>query len=168
MIAALIGGCGSDESSSAGLASLAPPDAPLFIQGVIRPDGEQAEAIDSFAERVGQTDDPGADVIAAVDELFASNGVYITYSDDIEPWLGEHGAVFVSSFKPQASGTPLDWSLFFLLSFMWGSSYLFIKIGVDEGLQPLTLIMLRLLIGTLLLIGVFLVVRPALPTSRRT
>ena len=106
VIAALIGGCGSDESSSAGLASLAPPDAPLFIQGVIRPDGEQAEAIDSFAERVGQTDDPGADVIAAVDELFASNGVDITYSDDIEPWLGEHGAVFVSSFKPQASGTP--------------------------------------------------------------
>ena len=54
VIAALIGGCGSDESSSAGLASLAPPDAPLFIQGVIRPDGEQAEAIDSFAERVGR------------------------------------------------------------------------------------------------------------------
>ena len=68
----------------------------------------------------------------------------------------------------QTSGTRLDWSLFVLLSFMWGSSYLFIKIGVDEGLRPLTLIMLRLLFGTLLLIGVFLVVRPALPTSRRT
>ena len=68
----------------------------------------------------------------------------------------------------QTSGTRLDWTLFVLLSFMWGSSYLFIKIGVDEGLQPLTLIMLRLLFGTLLLIGVFLVARPALPTSRRT
>ena len=68
----------------------------------------------------------------------------------------------------QTSGTQLDWTLFVLLSFMWGSSYLFIKIGVDEGLQPLTLIMLRLLFGTLLLISVFLVVRPALPTSRRT
>ena len=68
----------------------------------------------------------------------------------------------------QTSGTRLDWTLFVLLSFMWGSSYLFIKIGVDEGLRPLTLIMLRLLFGTLLLIGVFLVVRPALPTSRRT
>jgi drug/metabolite transporter (DMT)-like permease len=51
---------------------------------------------------------------------------------------------------------------------MWGSSYLFIKIGVDEGLQPLTLIMLRLLFGALLLIGVVLVARPALPEQRRT
>ena len=42
----------------------------------------------------------------------------------------------------QTSGTRLDWSLFVLLSFMWGSSYLFIKIGVDDGLRPLTLIML--------------------------
>ena len=33
----------------------------------------------------------------------------------------------------QTSGTRLDWTLFVLLSFMWGSSYLFIKIGVDEG-----------------------------------
>ncbi len=53
----------------------------------------------------------------------------------------------------QTSGTRLDWTLFVLLSFMWGSSYLFIKIGVDEGLRPLTLIMLRLLFGTLLLVA---------------
>ena len=49
---------------------------------------------------------------------------------------------------------------------MWGSSsYLFISIGVNEGLQPLTLIMLRLLFGTLSLIGVVLVARPALPRT---
>ena len=68
----------------------------------------------------------------------------------------------------QSSGTRLDWSLFVLLSFMWGSSYLFIRIGVDEGLQPLTLIMLRLLFGALLLVGVALVARPAFPERRRT
>ena len=66
------------------------------------------------------------------------------------------------------SGTRFEWALFGLLSFMWGSSYLFIKIGVDEGLEPLTLIMLRLLFGTLLLVGVVLVARPALPEHRRT
>ena len=64
--------------------------------------------------------------------------------------------------------TRIDWTLFGLLSFMWGSSYLFIRIGVDEGLQPLTLIMLRLLFGALLLVGVALVARPALPQQRRT
>jgi drug/metabolite transporter (DMT)-like permease len=66
------------------------------------------------------------------------------------------------------SATRFEWALFGLLSFMWGSSYLFIKIGVDEGLLPLTLIMLRLLFGTLLLVGVVLVARPALPPSRRS
>ena len=66
------------------------------------------------------------------------------------------------------AATRFEWALFGLLSFMWGSSYLFIKIGVDEGLQPLTLIMLRLLFGALLLIGVVLVARPALPEQRRT
>ena len=67
-----------------------------------------------------------------------------------------------------ASGTRVEWVLFVLLSFMWGSSYLFIRIGVDEGLRPLTLIMLRLLFGLLLLVGVMLVMRPALPPNRRT
>lgn len=67
-----------------------------------------------------------------------------------------------------ARSTRADWLLFVLLGFFWGSSYLFIKIGVDEGLEPLTLIMLRLLFGALLLIGVVLIARPALPEHRRT
>jgi drug/metabolite transporter (DMT)-like permease len=49
------------------------------------------------------------------------------------------------------SGSRLDWFLFLALGFMWGSSYLFIKIGVDHGLTPFTLIMLRLAIGFVLL-----------------
>ena len=48
--------------------------------------------------------------------------------------------------SPPASSR-LDWFLFILLGFLWGSSYLFIKIGVDAGLQPFTLVTLRLLIG---------------------
>ena len=57
----------------------------------------------------------------------------------------------------------LDWFLFILLGFLWGSSYLFIKIGVDAGLQPFTLISLRLLIGLALLAVVVAVAREALP-----
>src|SRR5687768_10783616 len=57
----------------------------------------------------------------------------------------------------------LDWLLFIALSFMWGSSYLFIKIGVNAGLEPFTLIMLRLLLGALLIGGVVLWTRERLP-----
>jgi len=66
------------------------------------------------------------------------------------------------------TGTRLDWVLFGLLGFMWGSSYLFIKIGVDEGLPPLTLVMLRLLFGVILLTGVIVVAREPLPRDPRT
>lgn len=57
----------------------------------------------------------------------------------------------------------INWLVFVALSFMWGSSYLFIKIGVNEGLEPFTLISLRLLFGTLLIGGVVFAAREQLP-----
>ena len=44
-----------------------------------------------------------------------------------------------------ARSSRIDWLIFAALGFFWGSSYLFIKIGVDHGLEPFTLIMFRLL-----------------------
>lgn len=60
-----------------------------------------------------------------------------------------------------------DWLLFVLLGFFWGSSYLFIKIGVDAGLAPFTLVSLRLLIGFALLAVVVAVARESLPREPR-
>ncbi len=62
----------------------------------------------------------------------------------------------------------LDWLLFILLGFFWGSSYLFIKIGVEAGLQPFTLVALRLAFGFLLLAAVVLVARERLPRGLTT
>ena len=64
--------------------------------------------------------------------------------------------------------TRLDWLLFVLLGFFWGSSYLFIKIGVEAGLEPFTLVTLRLLIGGVVLAVVVGVARERLPRSPRT
>ena len=61
----------------------------------------------------------------------------------------------------------LDWLLFGLLGFFWGSSYLFIRIGVDAGLAPFTLVTLRLAIGFLLLASVVLVARERPPRDLR-
>jgi len=65
-------------------------------------------------------------------------------------------------------GSRIDWLIFVALGFFWGSSYLFIKIGVDNGLQPFTLIMFRLLIGLALLGIVVAVAREPLPREPRT
>ena len=68
---------------------------------------------------------------------------------------------------PSGSSTRFDWLLFILLGFFWGSSYLFIKIGVEAGLQPFTLVAARLFFGLLLLATVVALAREALPREPR-
>ena len=66
----------------------------------------------------------------------------------------------------QPRGTTWLWVTFFVLGFLWGSSYLWIKIGV-ETLPPLTLIAGRLSLGFLFLAVVVAAARQELPRSRR-
>ena len=66
-----------------------------------------------------------------------------------------------------ATTSRTDWLLFILLGFLWGSSFLFIKIGVEAGLPPFTLVMLRLLIGFGLLAVVVAAARERLPREQR-
>ena len=63
--------------------------------------------------------------------------------------------------------TRVEWLLFFALGFMWGSSYLFIKIAVDS-FGTFTLIALRLLIGAATLWVAFRLTGTSLPRERRT
>src|SRR5687768_2204689 len=62
--------------------------------------------------------------------------------------------------------TRTEWLIFFALGFMWGSSYLFIKIAVD-GFGTFTLIALRLLIGAAFLWVAFRMNGTSLPRERR-
>ncbi len=100
LVAGVIFGCGGDDGGEAGLASLAPPDAPVYAEVVIRPDEDQAKAIESLAERIGGIDDAGALLVGQVNAMLAAEGLDLTYAEDIEPWLGERGGTFVSSFEP--------------------------------------------------------------------
>lgn len=60
----------------------------------------------------------------------------------------------------------LDWAVFVALGFMWGSSYLFIKLAVDD-FGTFTLVALRLAVGAALLWTIFLFSRKRLPRSAR-
>jgi drug/metabolite transporter (DMT)-like permease len=60
----------------------------------------------------------------------------------------------------------IDWLVFFALGFMWGSSYLFIKLAVDD-FGTFTLVALRLIVGALLLWSVVRIARQPLPRERR-
>lgn len=59
------------------------------------------------------------------------------------------------------------WATFLLLSSIWGSSFLFIKVAVQE-IGPLLLVGFRLFFGLLLLLPLVLVQRKRLPRDPRT
>jgi len=59
-----------------------------------------------------------------------------------------------------------NWLVFLGLGFMWGSSYLFIKLAVDD-FGTFTLVALRLLVGAILLWTVVRVAGQGLPGGRR-
>ena len=63
--------------------------------------------------------------------------------------------------------TPVEWLVFLALGVAWGSSYLFIKIGV-ETLTPFTLVAGRLAIGAAVLALVMRLRRQAMPVERST
>ncbi len=66
-----------------------------------------------------------------------------------------------------ARTTRADWLIFLALGFMWGSSYLFIKLAVDD-FGTFTLISVRLLIGAAMLWVVVRASGTPLPRERRT
>ena len=76
-------------------------------------------------------------------------------------------AIMWIPFRGEIVTSRIDWLLFGLLGFFWGSSYLFIKIGVEGGLTPFTLVGFRLLIGLLLLGAVVAIAREPLPRTAR-
>jgi drug/metabolite transporter (DMT)-like permease len=65
-----------------------------------------------------------------------------------------------------ARSNRIDWLVFFALGFMWGSSYLFIKLAVDD-FGTFTLVALRLIVGALLLWSVVRIAHQPLPRERR-
>jgi drug/metabolite transporter (DMT)-like permease len=70
-----------------------------------------------------------------------------------------------SSTASPVRGEGLTWGLFALLSAIWGSSYLFIRIGLDEGVPPWTLVSLRALSGVLFLAVVVAMTGGRLPRT---
>ena len=59
-----------------------------------------------------------------------------------------------------------NWFVFITLGFIWGSSYLFIKLAVDD-FETFTLVAFRLLVGAALLWTVVRIARQPLPRERR-
>lgn len=101
MIAALVGAvavaaCGGDDAPQAEApADLAPPDAPVYLEAVTRPEASAAEAITELSAKLAGIDDPLARITDELESQAADQGFDLDFDRDIEPWLGGRAALFL-------------------------------------------------------------------------
>jgi hypothetical protein len=95
---ALLAGCGSSSSSSQ-VAELAPPGAPVFVEGTLQPSGELQSNTDAIAEQVAGIDNLGEYVVEKLESSARSDGEPVDFAKEIEPWLGERAGVFFEQLE---------------------------------------------------------------------
>ena len=96
MLAAVVvlAGCGGGAASGEGdPATIVPADAMLYTEVVVRPEGPLREDALDAAGKVLVSDDPEAKLRELFDRTFDGD---LDYGRDVEPWLGERAAVWLS------------------------------------------------------------------------
>jgi Protein of unknown function (DUF3352) len=95
---ALAAGCGNDGASSSGAASLAPAGSLVYGEATLRPEGDQRAAIDRLVAKFPGEGSAGDRIGQLMEKAFAESDSGLSYEQDVEPWLGDEAAFFVSSF----------------------------------------------------------------------
>jgi hypothetical protein len=95
-------GCGSDGASSSGATELAPAGSVVYGEATLRPEGDQRAAIEALIERFPGNGNAADRIRALMQKAFAESDSGLSYEEDVDPWLGDEAAFFVSDLN--ASG----------------------------------------------------------------
>ena len=88
-------GCGKEEAAS-GTSSLAPAASVVYGEVTLNPEGDQKAAVDAIVSKFPGQGSAGDRLKELVDKALKDSNTGISYSDDIEPWLGDEAAFFVT------------------------------------------------------------------------
>ncbi|HMJ01471.1 MAG TPA: DUF3352 domain-containing protein [Conexibacter sp.] len=95
----VVAGCGGDDAPTSGAgpdpATVAPADAFLYGEVVVRPTGDIEAGARAALRKVLRVEDPGAELVRLIDEGLSEGGEDMTYADNVEPWLGERAGGFL-------------------------------------------------------------------------
>ncbi len=94
---AFAAGCGNDSASSSDAASLAPAGSLVYGEATLRPEGDQKAAIDGLVAKFPGEGSAGDRIGRLMAQAFAESDSGLSYKDDVEPWLGDEAAFFVSN-----------------------------------------------------------------------
>jgi hypothetical protein len=96
-LAAAAVGCGAGGDENADPARIAPRASALYLMATVRPEGDQARAVDRIGRTVFRVSDPGARLQQLVDRSLQRNRATrnVSYTDDVKRWLGRRAALVV-------------------------------------------------------------------------
>jgi hypothetical protein len=95
-------GCGGDEAASSAT-SLAPAGAQVYAEVDLDPSGDQKQAIDELIGKFPGEGTAGERLRGLIEQGLRDSDAPISFEKDIEPWLGDTAAAFVSGSNAQAS-----------------------------------------------------------------
>ena len=91
-----VAGCGDDEQSASSATELVPAGAAVYGEATVKPEGDQKAAVDSILAKFPGGGQAGEKLKEAIEKGLEESDAGITFKDDIEPWLGDEAAFFVS------------------------------------------------------------------------
>jgi hypothetical protein len=97
-----VAGCGGEDEAASGASELAPAGAAFYGEFTIRPEGDQKRAVDTILSKFPGGGQAGDKLQELIEKGLRESGAGITFEDDIEPWLGDEAAFFVSGLDPAA------------------------------------------------------------------
>lgn len=97
-IAALVAvGCGNEDQAASGAAELVPAGSVMYGEATLKPEGDQKEAIDAILAKFPGGGQAGDKLKELIEKGLRDSDAPVSFKDDIEPWLGDEAAFFVSS-----------------------------------------------------------------------
>jgi hypothetical protein len=90
-------GCGKEDEAASGAAELVPAGSVMYGEATLKPEGDQKEAIDAILAKFPGGGKAGDKLKDLIDEGLRKSDPPLSFKDDVEPWLGDEIAFFVSS-----------------------------------------------------------------------
>jgi Protein of unknown function (DUF3352) len=104
----VLAGCGGGSAGSGGgdadPAEVLPTSSVFYVEGVVRPEGDQQDAVDALLQKVMRTDDPGAKLEKLFDDAVQEDEPGVSYQKDIAPWLGQRIGVTATNLAADEPG----------------------------------------------------------------
>ena len=87
------------------MSELVPAGAVVYAEATLKPEGDQKQALDSILAKFPGGGQAGDKLQGLIEKSLRESDPSLSFKNDIEPWLGDEAAFFVSDFGA-ANGKP--------------------------------------------------------------